>query len=81
MEVEEFIRIGMPVWDALKTTTSNAATLLGISSHTGQIKIGFEADLIAITDNPIQNPKALQDVIMVISNGNLVLNRLPFGKD
>jgi len=79
MEVEEFRRLGMEAWHALKTTTSLAAELLDINSSTGQIKVGYEADLIAIPDNPIEDTKALQDVVMVMSNGNMSLLRLPFG--
>lgn len=80
MEVEEFIRLGLPVWESLRTTSSNAAALLGISALTGKLMPGYEADIIAVPDNPLENPKALQDVILVLSNGNVSLNRLPFGK-
>lgn len=80
MEVEEFMRLGMAPWDALRTTTITAAELLAIADHTGSIKVGYEADLIAIPDNPIAEPKALQDVVMVMSNGHMSLLRLPFGK-
>ena len=80
MEVEEYIKLGMKSWDALHTTTTNAAELLAIQDHTGMLKVGYEADLIAVHDHPVEDPKALQDVLMVMSNGNLVLNRLPFGK-
>jgi imidazolonepropionase-like amidohydrolase len=79
-EVEEFIRLGMPVWDALETTTTNAAELIGLGNSTGQITVGYEADLIAVSDNPLEDYKALQDVLMVMSNGNVTLMRLPFGK-
>ena len=81
MEVEEYIKLGMAPWQALKTTTTIAAELCEIDHYTGKIKVGYEADLIAITDNPIEDPKALQDVIMVMSNGNMSLLRLPFGKN
>ncbi len=81
MEVEHFIRLGMDPWDALRTTTTMAAELLGIDSYTGTIQAGFEADLIAVSDNPLEDPKALQDVVLIMSNGNMVLNRLPFGKE
>ena len=81
MEVEEYMRLGMPPWTALSTTTSLAAELCAIDHYTGKLKVGYEADLIAIPDNPIEDPKALQDVIMVMSNGNMSLLRLPFGKD
>lgn len=81
MEVEHFVRLGMDPYKAIKTTTSNAAELLGIEDNTGLIKEGYEADLIAIPYNPLVEITSLQDVIMVMSNGNLVFNRLPFRKD
>ena len=80
MEVEHFVRLGMSPFEALKTTTVNAAELLGLSDLTGRIKEGYEADLIVIPNNPLIEVNALQDVLMVMSNGNLVYNRLPFGK-
>ncbi len=81
MEVEHFRRLGMEAWDALRTTTSLAAELLKIEGQTGKMEIGYEADLIALPDNPITDPKALQDVVMVMSNGHMSLLRLPFGID
>ena len=81
MEVEHFMRLGMSPWEALATTTTNAAELLKIDDHTGSIQVGYEADLIAIPDDPTKDSKALQDVLFIMSNGHLVLNRLPFGRD
>ena len=80
MEVEHYVRLGMEPWHALRTTTSLAAELLHIDDHTGVIQEGYEADLIAVLDDPSQDAKALQDVVLIMSNGHLVLNRLPFGK-
>ena len=81
MEVEEFVKLGMGPWEALKTTTVNGAELLGIENSVGEIRPGFEADLIAVVDNPVEEKKALQDVVMVMSNGNLSLLRLPFSRN
>ena len=80
MEVEHYIRLGMEPWSALRTTTTLAAELLGVDQSTGKIAPGYEADLIAIPDNPTIDSKALQDVLFIMSNGHIVLNRLPFGK-
>lgn len=80
MEVEHYIRLGMDPWAALRTTTSNAAELLGLQGVTGTLKPGYEADLIAIPDNPINDSKALQDALFIMSNGHIIINRLPFGK-
>ena len=55
------------------------ADLLGLSK-TGAITPGFEADLIVVERNPLQDAKALADVLVVISNGRVALNRLPFGR-
>ena len=79
MEVEEYRRLGMEAWYALRTTTTLAAELLEVDDITGLMKEGYEADLIAIPDNPISDTKALQDVVMVMSNGHMSLLRLPFG--
>lgn len=80
MEVEHFVKLGMDAFEGIKTTTVNAAELLGLENITGRLSVGYEADIIAIPNNPLVDIKSLQDVIMVMSNGNLIFNRLPFGK-
>lgn len=78
IEVEHFVRMGMSNFEALQTATVNSAELLQIEDQTGQIKAGFEADLILVPGNPLTNIEALQDVLMVMSNGQLALKRIPF---
>ena len=79
IEVENFVRLGMTNFEALQTATVSSADLLGLSSTTGQITEGFEADMILVAANPLTNIEALQDVLMVISNGQVALKRIPFG--
>jgi imidazolonepropionase-like amidohydrolase len=57
------------------------AELLQITDRTGTVTVGKEADLIAVPDNPLEDIRAVQDVVLVISNGVIVLNRLPFQKE
>ena len=78
IEVERFVELGMSNFEALQTATVNSAELLQIADRTGRIEEGFEADLILIPDNPLTNIEALQDVLLVMSNGQLVLKRIPF---
>ena len=66
--------------EALKAGTLDAAELLGLQNRTGQLKVGFEADLIVVERNPLQDIRSLADVIGVISNGRVALMRLPFAK-
>ena len=41
-------------------------------------EIGKEADLILLPKNPLVHIMALQDVLMVISNGKVAIKRIPF---
>ncbi len=78
IEVEHFIRLGMTNFEALQTATVNSAELLQVDDRTGRIAPGYEADLILVPANPLTNIKAIQDVLLVMSNGQLALKRIPF---
>jgi imidazolonepropionase-like amidohydrolase len=75
-EILELVNIGMTPMDAIKSATSVAAACLGIDKRTGCIKPGMEADFIAIERNPLEEVTAIQDVIVVINNGRVAVNRL-----
>ena len=79
-EVLRLTELGYTPLEALRAATVVAADLLGISTRTGRLAVGLEADLIVVEGNPLEDPRALQDVLVVVSNGQLALNRLPFGK-
>lgn len=79
IEVEHFVRIGMSNFEALQTATVISAELLRIEDQTARIEEGFEADLILVPGNPLEDVAALQDVLLVMSNGQIALKRIPFG--
>ena len=81
MEIVNFVRLGMKPMDAIQSATIVGAELLQISNKTGTVEVGKEADLIVITKNPLEDIRTIQDVVFVMSNGQIGLNRLPFGKD
>ena len=81
MEIANFVRLGVTPMDAIRSATSVGAELLQITDRTGTVTVGKEADLIAVPDNPLEDIRAVQDVVLVISNGVIVLNRLPFQKE
>jgi imidazolonepropionase-like amidohydrolase len=53
-----------------------AAECLGIARRTGAIKPGLEADLIVVERDPLADIVNLQDVLVVINNGRVAMNRL-----
>jgi imidazolonepropionase-like amidohydrolase len=79
-EVASFVELGMTPLEALRSATTSAAELLRLQDKIGQLKPGYEADLIIVERNPLEDIRSLADVIGVISNGRVALMRLPFGK-
>ena len=79
LEIEIFANFGLSNFEALQAGTVSAAELLRIDDRTGRIAEGFEADMIVVPANPLDDIRALQDVLLVMSNGQLALKRIPFG--
>lgn len=79
-EVMSLVELGLTPVQALRSATTVAADLLGLAGKTGALQTGMEADLIVVERNPLQDVRALADVLVVISNGRVALNRLPFAR-
>lgn len=79
-EVMRFRALGLTPVEALRSATSGAAELLGIGDRTGRVAEGLEADLIVLEGNPLEDAAWLQDVLVVITNGRVALDRLPFAR-
>lgn len=80
-EAANFVRLGMTPLQALQSATLVAAELFQIEKKTGAIEPGLEADLIVVEENPLEDVRNLQDVLLVVSNGRVGLNRMPFAKE
>jgi imidazolonepropionase-like amidohydrolase len=74
--VIELVAIGMPPMEAIKAATSVSAECMGVEKRTGSIRPGLEADFVVIERDPLSDIKNLQDVLLVINNGKVVVNRL-----
>ncbi len=80
LEVMYLTRFGLSNFEALQAATVSSAELLQLGEKTGRIDEGFEADIILVPANPLEDIMALQDVLLVISNGEVALKRIPFAK-
>ena len=78
-EVAAFVELGMTPLEAMQSATIVTAELFRLQNRTGAIEPGLEADLIVGPGNPLEDIVALQDVVVVISNGRVAMKRLPFG--
>ncbi len=79
-EIQNLVKLGLTPIDALRAATVNAAVLLRMGKSVGAVEPGFEADLVAVAENPLEDVGTLQDPLLVVSNGRTVIDRLHFGK-
>lgn len=79
-EVQNFVKLGLTPIDAIRAATVNAAILFKMEKSIGAIEPGFDADLMAVAENPLDDIGTLQDPLLVVSNGRVVVDRLNFGK-
>ena len=68
-ELELMVGAGMSPKDAIITSTSRAAELLGIDKNYGSIEIGKNADFLILDENPIENISTVQKLYKVVKNG------------
>ena len=79
-EVGMLVDAGLTPLQALQAATITNAEMLRLEKQIGDIAGGFEADLLVVDANPLDNVRTLLDPLLVISNGRLVVDRLTFGK-
>ena len=75
-EVEELIAAGLSPIEAISAATYQSARVLGIEGRTGSVAVGLEADLVVVERDPRRDSSTLFEPVLVLSNGEQVLNRL-----
>lgn len=63
------VKFGMTPAQAIHAATSSAADLIGRAKDVGTVEPGKYADLIAVTANPLQDVRALENVGFVMKGG------------
>ena len=80
-ELEYYVKGGMTELEAIECGTANGALTLGPYRNlkSGQIKVGYDADIIGLTKNPLNDIKILQNannIVVVWKGGNILKNIL-----
>ena len=73
-ELAVYVKLGMTPADAMRTTTVNAADLLGWSDRVGSLEPGKYADIVAVDGDPLQDITTLQRVKFVMKGGVVYKN-------
>ena len=78
---EEFVyRVrdgGQAPMDAIISATSLAAESLGLADQIGRVRPGYQADLVAIAGNPLDDITAMRNVRFVMKSGVVYKNLKP----
>jgi len=64
------VRWGMTPLQAIQAATINTADLFGLTS-VGEIKIGYDADIVAVSGNPLEDISRLEDIRFVMKEGKI----------
>ena len=73
------VALGMTPMEAIMTSTSAAARLLGLSLEIGTVEAGKQADLLLVEGNPLRNIGALlkrERIAGVMQRGRFVAGPL-----
>lgn len=72
-ELGWFVKLGMTPEEALKTATTNAATLLGKQNELGSVAPGYFADIVAVDGEPLSDIKVVTDGVRWVMKGGSVI--------
>jgi imidazolonepropionase-like amidohydrolase len=76
-EFPYLVQFGLTPMQAIQAATSHAAELLDEKGELGVLAAGAYADIVAVSGDPLQDVKELENVRFVMKNGTVFKNELP----
>jgi imidazolonepropionase-like amidohydrolase len=74
IELELLVEYGLDTHQAFESATMTAANLLGLESKIGLVREGYDADLLLLRKNPLDDIRSFRkDLVEVIRNGSPIL--------
>jgi imidazolonepropionase-like amidohydrolase len=71
-ELELLVEAGIPPSEVIKIATRNGAQAQDIEKDVGTIESGKQADMVILSDNPINEISNTKKIEAVINNGQLI---------
>jgi imidazolonepropionase-like amidohydrolase len=74
-ELEIMVDAGIPPLEVIKIATSNGAQALEIGDNVGTVELGKQADMIILSDNPLDDIRNTKKIEAVIVDGQFIDNK------
>jgi imidazolonepropionase-like amidohydrolase len=74
-ELEIMVDAGIPPLEVIKIATSNGAQALDIGDNVGTVELGKQADMIILSDNPLDDIRNTKKIEAVIVDGQFIDNK------
>jgi imidazolonepropionase-like amidohydrolase len=71
-EINHWMAAGLSPMQIIVAATRDAATMLGLEQELGQVKVGYQADLLIVAGDPLQEISALNQPTLVIHAGQII---------
>jgi imidazolonepropionase-like amidohydrolase len=71
-ELELLVEAGISPLEIIKIATRNGAHALGIEEEVGTVEAGKQADMIILSDNPLDDISNTMKIEAVINNGHFI---------
>jgi imidazolonepropionase-like amidohydrolase len=70
-EIIARVEEGQPPMDGIVSATSLAAESIGLGKEIGTLAAGFEADIVAVSGDPVRDIRRLRSVVFVMKGGTV----------
>ena len=71
-QLSRMVEFGMTPAEAIRSATLLGAELLGLEGEVGEIAPGAYADLVVLSDNPLEQVSTVEQPVAVFKGGQLV---------
>ncbi len=71
-ELAHLVDVGLTPQQALVTATTNPARFAGVTDRAGRVAEGYQADLLVLDANPLENIANTRRIVTVVVRGNVL---------
>jgi imidazolonepropionase-like amidohydrolase len=71
-ELEILVESGIPPLEVIKIATNNGATALGVENDVGTVESGKQADMVILSENPLNDIRNTRKIETVIVDGQFI---------